>query len=93
MMSVLIKGMKMPVERQSFTITIQYNGLVFDSKTGIPIGEACELPPHGDLIDRNEYEIFGYTKTEGRPDTFDDGVMFMLDRIGNASVVIEAEDG
>lgn len=50
-MSILIKGMEMPVERQSFTITIQYNGLVLDSETGIPIGEAYELPPHGRLID------------------------------------------
>ena len=91
-MSVLIKSMKMRIERQSFTITIQYNGLVFDTETGIQIGEAYELPPHGDLIDRDKYELVSYTGTEGRPDTFDDGVMFMLERLDDAPTIIEAEE-
>ena len=51
MSGIYISGMEMPTERQSFTITIKYNGLVFDTETGIQIAEVYRLPPHGDLID------------------------------------------
>ncbi|MBQ3330822.1 MAG: hypothetical protein IJG87_06555 [Ruminococcus sp.] len=50
-MSVYIKGMEMPTERESYTITVKYNGLVFDTETGMQVAEAYELPPHGRLID------------------------------------------
>lgn len=50
-MSVYIKGLEMPTERESFTITIKYNGLVFDAETGIQVAEAHEIPPHGRCID------------------------------------------
>lgn len=53
-MSILIKGMEMPKERESFTVTIKYNGLVFDTETGIQVAEAQEVPPHGRLIDADE---------------------------------------
>ena len=52
-MEVLIIGMEMPKERESFTVTIKYNGLVFDTETGIQVAEAQEVPPHGDLIERD----------------------------------------
>ena len=55
-MGVYIKGMEMPNERESFTITVKYNGLVFDTETGIQIAEAQEVPPHGRLIDADEYK-------------------------------------
>lgn len=48
-MSILITGMEMPKERESFTLTIKYNGLVFDTETGIQVAEAQEIPPHGRL--------------------------------------------
>lgn len=51
-MSVYIKGLEMPKERESFQITIKYNGLVFDTETGIQIAEAHEVSDHGDLIER-----------------------------------------
>lgn len=51
MSSILIKDIKMPKERESFTVTIKYNGLVFDTETGIQVAEAQEIPPHGRLID------------------------------------------
>ena len=55
-MSILIKGMEMPTERESYTITVKYNGLVFDAETGIQVAEAYELPPHGRLIDADALE-------------------------------------
>lgn len=35
-------------------------------------------------IDADKFGLFIYTDTEGRPDTFDDGVMFVLDKIDAA---------
>lgn len=55
-MGVYIEGIEMPKERDSFTLTIKYNGLVFDTETGIQVVEARELPPHGRLIDADELE-------------------------------------
>ena len=54
-MSILIKGMEMPTERESFTVTIKYNGLVFDTETGMQVAEAQEVPPHGALMDRDDF--------------------------------------
>ena len=41
----------MPTERESFNLTIKYNGTVLDTETGIQVAEAYELQPHGKLID------------------------------------------
>lgn len=50
-MGIYLYNMEMPKERESFTLTIKYNGLVFDTDTGIQVAEAQEVPPHGRLID------------------------------------------
>lgn len=50
-MSIIITGLEMPTERESFNLTIKYNGTVLDTETGIQVAEAHELPPHGRLID------------------------------------------
>lgn len=54
MSSILIKDMEMPKERESFNLTIKYNGTVLDTETGMQVAEAYEVPPHGDLIERNK---------------------------------------
>lgn len=56
MSSILIKDMEMPKERESFTVTIKYNGTVLDTETGMQVAEAHELPPHGRLIDADALE-------------------------------------
>ena len=56
-MSVYIKGMEMPKERESFTVTIKYNGTVLDTETGMQVAEAYELPPHGRLIDADALKL------------------------------------
>lgn len=50
-MSILIKGIEMPTERESFNLIIKYNGVVLDTETGMQVAEAHELPPHGRLGD------------------------------------------
>ena len=53
-MSILITGLEMPTERESFNLTIKYNGVVLDTETGVQVAEAHELPAHGRLIDNDE---------------------------------------
>ena len=52
-MSILIKGMEMPKEGMIGII------LTSDGKAYMSVKEyeAIELPPHGDLIDRDELEL------------------------------------
>ena len=50
-MSILITDLEMPTERESFNLTIKYNGTVLDTETGMQVAEAHELPPHGRLGD------------------------------------------
>lgn len=50
-----------------------------------------EVPKHVRLIDANAFEIMGYKDTEGRANTFDDGVIWMLERIDDEPTVIEED--
>ena len=50
-MSIIITGLEMPTERESFNLTIKYNGTVLDTETDIQVAEAYELLPHGRTID------------------------------------------
>lgn len=59
-------------------------------KAGCPL---IELPPHGDLFDRNHLEVVSYHNTEGMEDTFDNGVKWMLEYIDKLTPVIPAEGG
>lgn len=34
-MSIIITGLEMPTERESFNLTIKYNGTVLDTETGM----------------------------------------------------------
>lgn len=57
-MSVLIKGMEMPTEEYgSMTITIYPNGSVMEyiGDIGRSLGYAVPVPPHGALIDRDDF--------------------------------------
>ena len=83
-MGVYIKGMEMPRERESFQVTIKYNGIVLDTETGIQVAEAYEVPPHGRLIDADALEE-DYWKADGEP-------MFSESRIKAAPTIIEAEE-
>ena len=51
-MSILIKGMKMPVGEDEGILVAIYDGKAYEIGTKRTF-DAIELPPHGDLIDRN----------------------------------------
>ena len=70
MSDILIKGMEMPTEREGFNLTIKYNGLVFDTGTGIQVAEAHELPPHGRLIDADALKAEGWELQRFRHDEY-----------------------
>ncbi len=53
-MSVLIKGIDMPKEGESFLLTIDSDGVWRDGFDRYKNGKAVEVPtPHGDLVDRD----------------------------------------
>ena len=53
-MSLYIKGLKMPKKGRYTSFTIYDDGRVVFKFGGDPAGKAIELPPHGDLIDRDK---------------------------------------
>ena len=92
-MSIIITGLEMPMERESFNLTIKYNGTVLDTETGMQVAEAYELPPHGRLIE-SEYL---YNAVEQRY-RMSSGIEHrcerdLLDVICDAPTIIEAEEG
>ena len=48
------------------------------------------VPPHGDLIDRNELEHISW-KADEVEDSFDAGILFVLERIDEMPTIIPAE--
>ena len=56
-MNIIITGLEMPIERESFNLTIKYNGTVLDTETGTQVAEAYELPAHGRLIDADALKV------------------------------------
>ena len=94
-MSILINGLNMPTERESFNLTIKYNGTVLDTETGIQVVEAYELPPHGRLIDGDVAEVISFTDEDAKGGDFADGVMYAVDFISDMPTIIPAdkEDG
>ena len=87
-MSILIPGMKMPTGRP-IRIEITADGAVreiIDPFLVIPSGNAIELPPHGDLIDR---EKIPFVESENG---CQDDYAFCYD-INEMTPVIPAEEG
>lgn len=85
-MSILINGMEMPTERESFNLTIKYNGVVLDTETGTQVAEAHELPPHGRLIDTDAVSL------EGGPYEYDEWCKWALEQYQDAPTIIPAAE-
>ena len=92
-MSIVISDLNMPTERESFNLTIKYNGVVLDTETGMQVAEAHELPPHGRLIDGDVAEVISFTAEDAEGKDFYDGILFAADFISQQPTVIEAEEG
>lgn len=97
MSDILIKGMEMPKERESFTVTIKYNGLVFDTETMIQVAKAVPVPPHGRCIDADELSaklnmMLSMAFGEGNT-AFHFAYRSLGKMVENAPTIIEAEEG
>ena len=98
-MSILICGMNMPSIELEWTIRHGANGkwYVIDTNAETSDGEWHEIvpvPPHGDLIDRDDLKNKEITiDYDEWDDTFDDGLLFVTDLIDNAPTIIPAEEG
>lgn len=62
------------------------------AKERLPNCTAFNVPPHGDLVDRREMDVIGFTGTMGRNDTFDDGVMWLAEQIDGFDTIIPASE-
>ena len=89
-MSIIITGLEMPTERESFNLTIKYNGTVSDTETGIQVAEAYELPPHGRCIDADALREDWLENGENEY-VYDTNAF--LDSLDNAPTIIPAEEG
>lgn len=92
MSGIYIKGMKMPKEDRAFCIIIHHDGKVchfFDLQCK-QIATAVSVPDHGDLIDKSGVEVLSWTDGEHGTD-FEDGVLFVLDKLDELPVIIPAE--
>lgn len=78
-MSILIKGMEMP--KHAVGVLIQPDGTVLDYRYGTLAGQAVPIPPHGDLIERDE--ILKDKVSNAYISRFE---------IDNAPTIIEADD-
>ena len=86
-MSIIITGLNMPKERESFSLTIKYNGTILDSETRMQVAEAYELPPHGRCIDVDTLTISTAVPLDGKPYQY-----VHIDNIKTAPTIIEAEE-
>ena len=104
-MGIYIKSMKMP--ERCWDCDLCYDcyycrplSVRFYDREDFEPGERrlsdCPLipvPPHGDLIDRDDLKNKEITiDYDEWDDTFDDGLLFVTDLIDNAPTIIEAEE-
>ena len=92
-MSILIKGMKMPTGEACVTVRIWSDGRAVGVHNTSFVWKAVPVPPHGDLIDRDELlsQYGGPIWTEKTD--YAEGLRDVVADIKNAPTVIEAEEG
>ena len=90
-MSIIIHGMDVPKNAEQW-IRVQPDGKIV-SRTGYVIEDASaeQIPPHGDLIDRDELKgIIGKFPLSWE---YGDGVTDCWNALIEAPTIIEAEEG
>ena len=92
-MSIIIKGMDMPTSYLRNVIIAPDGKILYEDEEGITYvlrkGTAMQLPPHGDLIDRDELKgIIGKFSLSWE---YGNGVSDCWDALIEAPTIIEAE--
>ena len=90
-MGIYIEGMNMPTDNSCIQIVIDNDGKVYPSVEKCiwkmdSIAKAVPVPPHGDLIDRDELSISTAVPLDGKSYQY-----IHIDNIKNALTVIQAE--
>ena len=88
-MSVLIRGMEMPTNGSKMLL-ITMGGAVWEGGIKYLDGvTAMPVPEHGDLVERDALGSLSWnSEDEG---DFEDGVLFVLDKLDELPVVIPAD--
>lgn len=83
MSEILITGLEMLPEGFAYDVRIRGNGDVVDRLTGVVMGKAIEVPPHGELCDKDKLkEEAGGTYQWSQA----------IEAIKNAPVILEATE-
>lgn len=93
-MGVYIKGLNMPTERESFNLTIKYNGLVAGTETGMQVAEAYELPPHGRLgdLDKLKERVTKHLYASNHGSMAEAYFAALIELIDTAPTIIQTEE-
>lgn len=94
-MSILIKGMEMPTGNECLILTIYPDGQCFEHVYNGSFGsreerKAVPVPPHGRLIDADEFEKYVELEYETREISHPNWIKFRV-WCGDQTTVIEAE--
>lgn len=97
-MSILIKGMEMPVIELELTIRRGADGkwYAIDSNAETSDGQWHEIvpvPPHGRLIDGDVAEGIYFTEDDENGKDFCGGILYAADWISEQPTIIPASDG
>ena len=95
-MGVYIKGINMPTGCGALTLSIWPDGQVeiIDTDGNWETSYAVFVPPHGDLIEREQFDVLSWGSIpDGYENTFDDGVRWLANKIDLAPTIIPAEEG
>lgn len=94
-MSILIQGMALPPKGTRLFVAVNWCGDVYVITSGSeiitkhqPSAKAIELPPHGDLVDRNKIRANFFDKFRG-----EDVAYVNMAHIDKLTPVIPAEGG
>lgn len=101
-MSVYIKGMELPtscfycpmrewhiIHGEKITSCRVAKTLITNEDERLPSCPLVPVPPHGDLIDKSGVDVLSWTEDPEKD--FNDGVLFVLDKIDSLPVIIPAE--
>lgn len=94
-MDILIKGLELPKDKLEYLHLIIQDGKVHTAIScghlttdKLNVATAIELPPHGDLIERNELPIIGITDYKLECHT-----VVEFEDVVNAPTIVEASNG
>ena len=92
MSGLYIPGLSMPRKTGIVSIVLSGDGSALLCEDGAYSEiKVIPVPDHGDLIDKSGLDVLSWTDGEYGTD-FEDGVLFVLDKLDELPVIIPADD-